>query len=1256
MACKTYKELYEDNKSYITSEADFKELVKLAREMEFADKVDTYEKHKLEVLDTLNAARPYLNRKRIELVDLQPTDTGYDVKYKYFTTDKIYESKIGEYGPFTFGEDIAFNMAARELNRLYSDKDFINEGRVGYDEVVVDMLNEPEKIIELAEEIADIDVVKERPADKKILMGNLEVAVEHLKTLTPELVVKLDKNAKKTGGILDTSKGFEIYTAIGKDNRNKSALEVYVHEMYHAITKFAIESKDAKIARELSEIRRIKNQLLDMDGIKEELVKMMPDKELAEGQVEAMLDYFADEKVGLHEFVAYAMTNPAVIHVLKRTKLDKRKEEHPDLASKLVSVIRNLFDKVKGYVTRSESTDMYTEMARLVTAVASANNRQLEAKRRSTMERIVGVFDVAENKVKDFVEKKSDKIKRRPMPQTKGKGVLSNAAYFGKLAARAVVDENAKRYLELGMNMMGLQPEGTVMTTIRDASESDPTQDMAERFGLISQNIDQYKEFVFTQVALELKKGFDRELTEAESIALTEMVLDTDLSTVWYDTDIAKVLENEKALGQEIEKRRNELEQLVDKGTYNNYMHQTKGLGHFMVAGQVSVEQLFNAHNIARKLNSAQPIETPDPKAERLIDELATLYAIKESKPESKRTVAKLLKEQENGVDLFVRYQEAHKDKTEDTLFSMPADKMKIIKGYSKEIFSPDIDFQIMPKSEARRMRQAGYKLVENVELGRNKYDSNGVEMGMFISTTQVRPNLHRVALRYTDTARRGTSLYDGHAMSKNPLGKDLAKRDVARLNKKVRDILEQVEKKEYKAEQSTYGLAPVFNNAGQIVDYRYMMNKQQKIDLLKMDRRAINVLGRTYSSTYDKEQTLKYNEEIMKFIEQDAEKNARKNTNIGRNNKLYVKIEKHSSNDEVKDIWSVLPDSIKKKHPDGFVVRRDLMHGLLGYRELTLAEMGPMKQLPEMMKHAVRVAEHIWKEIVKIAKVDIVLRVPTVLIGNVTSNMMYSLMSGYSPIEIAKLQLRGVAELNEFMAKTKEIIRLEALVKAGKGTKTTKRKVKALKNDLETSSVKELIDEGFYMTIIEELGLEEFQASNKFTELLEEKTEGMPTILRDGINLLYLNERTTIFKTMNMATQYSDFVARYAQYHLMVRKGADKEVAVKTVRDAFINYNKPNSRMVEWLNQMGFIMFTKYFTRVQKAIKGLGKDHPIKLITALLGQEYVLGDVEDITDQSMFSKDLGNMLYNPLDNFIRAITPSGAEAVGEVLSWGTTR
>ena len=1248
MACKTYRELAHEIKPLMQGESqeDIDKAIKEIRAMDYADRADLYESTKGWAIEVLNQSKPRLRNARVEILGIKNTGKDYLVsyKYKYSKNDTVYTKYIGSYSPFTYDYVKNFDGNRDDLFRLFSDKEFINEGRAGYEEVAVDNLNEPQKMIDLAQELAEIDTVESSAWHRNKLLEGVKTIVGPLREFMPAMNIKLNKAASRNGGMLDTSgKKVGLYVGVGVGNRHMTALEAYTHELYHSVTKFAIDRADARMNNYLREIRRIKNEFIE-NTTAEQLAEYMLVPDVA--AADEVLKYFSEEKVGLHEFVAYSQTNEAVMRRLADMKVTKDVEEHDNWASKLIAVIKSMLGRVLITVDKlPKNVDAYTAMEQLVFQLAQANNKTLEAKRENVMEKVTKPFVKAESSVVKFMEGLEEKAKNVPLPVLK-EGKLSKALYLGKMAARAFVDENAKRTLEVTAGLAGLKPEGTVMTTIRDMSESDAAQDVAERLGLISQNIDQYRDFEYTQVALTLKEAFNRQLTDEEMNALTSVLLDADISSVYYGMDVKAMLEDSNTLNKEIAKLKKELKSLAPEEDYNYYTEQADGLGYYMVTGKGNIAQLLNADNIAQKLNSTERKPRVGKDVVESIDKLASLYALKYTSTKEKSIVAELFESETNGIEVMTAYQLAHKEKTDEALFKTASDKFKKIKGYTKEIYPKDVDMRIAPLKSEKEMRDLGYKLHKPVT--KHAKDKNSVEMAMYLSSVQVRPNLHRVAMRYTDMGRRGTTLTESYSIAGSDNVSLKARRDIAVMTNEMSDIVAKMEKGEYTPNAEDYGIVPTLDNLGNVRDFRYIMNKEDKVNVLKLDRRAINTLGKMYASSYDKAASVSFNEQLMTFIEEDAANNY-KDSLIGTNNKEYVKLEKYSPNAEIKDIWNVLPDNVKIKYPDGFVVRRDLMHSLLGYRELSIADMPLFKQMPTTAKHSLRVAEKIWKEIVKVAKVDIILRVPTVIIGNVTSNFMYSVMTGHSPLEIAKLQLDGVRELNEFMNGTKQIISLTRKVEAGLASEAEKRKLTALTNDLQSSTVKDLVDEGFYMTIIEELGLEEFTGSNEFTSLIEDKLKNYPSFIQNGVNLLYLNERTKLFKAINMATQYSDFVARYAQYHLMVRKGATKADAVKTVRDAFINYNKPNSRFVEWLNQMGFIMFTKYFTRIQKVLKSTAKKHPMKVLMAIIGQEWVTGDIEDVYDQSIVTKDLGNIFYNPLDTFIRAITPSGAEAVHAV-------
>jgi hypothetical protein len=118
-----------------------------------------------------------------------------------------------------------------------------------------------------------------------------------------------------------------------------------------------------------------------------------------------------------------------------------------------------------------------------------------------------------------------------------------------------------------------------------------------------------------------------------------------------------------------------------------------------------------------------------------------------------------------------------------------------------------------------------------------------------------------------------------------------------------------------------------------------------------------------------------------------------------------------------------------------------------------------------------------------------------------------------------------------------------------------------------------------------------------------------------------------------------------------MKKKGHSEQAIMKTLRNAFINYNKPNSPLMEWANQVGLVMFTKYYIRIQRFIVSFGKENPFKTILAL-GIDGYLGDPATANDSFLLTAGVPGV-NNPLDIVERAITPGAFIAADNVLGSG---
>lgn len=1214
------------------------------------------------VTGIIKTLKPILDGKKVHVLDLERSDDGvFTLKYK--TDGKVFTAEVDDTGFETSNE--SFPLDHSTLSVLYSDYENVNNFD-DYEELALDITNNPEKILSTAEALIEADDYHNDEGHNSVLRSQLAAVVDSLVEMVPQLNIHINNAGDANYGQIDTETGnVHISKGIGG---SKSLMEIYVHELYHAVTHFAISGKSTATRGVSARMEKIRNYFLD-NTTTQDLITVSGNT-LTEEQADSLLDHLTNPKTGLHEFVALSMSNKAVMQQLKQLNMMEKKEEvEQSLFHRLLDAVYAVFKMAYHKATKEPKGDDFQRMVFLVNRLHQAHKKPLEAKRSISIRNLISMFDPYERKWSEFLaenKKKRDENISRNVPK-KGE---SDLRHYGRMIYRSFFDEQARDIVVNSMSLMTvrggynpLRPEGTIRSIFRDMRAGDQTQIDAEQMDMMSSVIDQKREFTAAGWVKVILNGFSRALTKDEESTLTDIVLDTDLSTLYknFEDRISSFLGSNGQIDIAAKEILKKLEALTDKRSVNFYNIQTTLLANYMDNHEDNIALLKNAHNIARKLGTVDEDYGVSDEVTELIDELTSLKALRKITKKKRAVLQTLIQEEPEGISNLVAFQGGQKDFAAKHLFPTVTDKINIIKGYSAQITNPDIEVTSAPLSRRAELEAQGYKLVQ--EHTKHELDGNVTGMGLFINNKFVMQSFHRIGMRMTDKGRRGTTITQSYSMSGENHPTLKAARDIQKMKVRREEVIRQMHEGEYKATPSDNMISPNFNRTGQVTDFSYGMSKDDKINLLDMERKVSTIMGRTAASTYDKKETEKFNEELMKLIRKDAEENLNpeKLSIIGRNSKEYIEISKDSTSSHVRTLWKILPSDIKRKHAKGFMVRRDLMYTYLGYREMSIAELPGIREFFDthqttqkaLIKHAVQFAEKLWQELIKISKADVIIRTPGVFIGNVVSNFMMMYVSGYSFKEITTLKYQGVKELRTYIADTKVGIELEAKQQAGIITKVEERRLNVIQNNLLNSPVKDLVDEGFYTTIIEEME-HGADTGSYFNKLAKKKLQNVPKILTTGVDLLYITENTKLFKLIEKGIQASDFAARYAQYHLMIEQGTPKSKAVNAVRDNYINYNTPNSRFVEWANRMGFIMFTKYFTRIQRVLLRYGKEHPAKLFLSILAQDLVLGDLDTFDDQSIFVKDMGNLFYNPWDNMMRVFTPTSLEAVDWVVNGGS--
>jgi len=214
--------------------------------------------------------------------------------------------------------------------------------------------------------------------------------------------------------------------------------------------------------------------------------------------------------------------------------------------------------------------------------------------------------------------------------------------------------------------------------------------------------------------------------------------------------------------------------------------------------------------------------------------------------------------------------------------------------------------------------------------------------------------------------------------------------------------------------------------------------------------------------------------------------------------------------------------------------------------------------------------------------------------------------------------------------------------------------RIAQLSDNVTTNPLSKLIDEGVFQAITEDL--DDAKSPYNFRDKLlsdyklDRLVDSEHTLVREGIRQSFMTEETSIFKLLMKATQYSDFIARFAlhSHNTEVKKMSESD-SLKDVIETFVNYDVPTSRQLQYMNDMGFFMFSKFLFRIQKVIFNLLKDHPVSVAISLLTQQ-VLVDAPDILDTAGLNLDgrVGFVL-GPLDT---ATDVSGLKNLGELVGY----
>lgn len=808
---------------------------------------------------------------------------------------------------------------------------------------------------------------------------------------------------------------------------------------------------------------------------------------------------------------------------------------------------------------------------------------------------------------------------------------------------------------------------GLVGRWINEIKGSDAYGRIIESFGGKARMIDKIAKDTMNmqhKLLIDSFKDEDRPngLNEIEKALLTKILLKTDIQCLDLKaSELKSILNSDKRLDEAIDK---ELEVIKaysrNNGDFNFYINSSKLLARYLISGDMSSITALNAVDIARKSGTGKNmmIQRPSQELVKSLDKYSTLLALKYTSKEHKSIVSTF---NEKGLDLFI---DSHRTYVNNSKTEINTDTYAgRSKGYTETLFDNSHDIRIGFEEQQNLFDSKGFKPIPNSLVG----NLGNKKLILYKDGFKEEHSRNGAAFMFTGYAKLGTSLYQFLDTEKEIL--DNTERSVrekainyrAELEKNRRSKMKQLHSKVmsynelHKLVKNYSNTFTIFDEFGNVAEYGLSMPTRLKKELGNTDD-GITILSKMQSTLLRQQMSLPLNKDLFNVLVMMSE---RKQESIlipdDEDNNRWVSLSDSSISPFIRNIYKTTDQQFKKmlakyKSDTGndLIVREDLLLDIFGQSDISIASKIPRNHY--ILKHVIDFAERLTKYIATQYKTLIVIKTPIVLIQNIISNMMFAVMQGISPIRVIssyKEDLRLLQNYKDTKEK-RDVLLIKKTVQSL--TKSEDTELTILNQKLKANPLHELMEKGFMQNIVEDVDLVQIDNTSYFDSKLQKLKNKLPSKLQTVLDVVYMTENTATYQIMTKATTYSDFLARSLEYKVGIEKlnkqnlskneyEKNKNNLLHTIIENYINYDKPHSAAEQWLNDMGFMLFTKYFKRVQSVIHRFAIKNPIN--TALfLAANAATVDLSNIMQSSMWIKDMGTIVNNPL-TFIPEISLS---------------
>lgn len=701
--------------------------------------------------------------------------------------------------------------------------------------------------------------------------------------------------------------------------------------------------------------------------------------------------------------------------------------------------------------------------------------------------------------------------------------------------------------------------------------------------------------------------------SERTMLALTEGVLRTDLSVFqgWSIKGLMELYKSPEALQKKITELENTLRAYSSGEALINAAH---SLGHFQIHHKGTEAYTFpNAEAIA--LNLSRLFKEVLTSEVSTIDQLASLVAIQQLSTNTKERVLSVYQSNPKAVKEII---ELHRVQKQVELRSRYAgDVYAPLKGNVTENFDSSRDIKVVPREAVADLKHDGYR--ELYTLQRNIGDPSTDPMVVMYSTVGGLNGWVQGAFS-TATNRRGIHNLDGRTITNGYDTYDAMQKNSVAIATSFKAYLLASNVPKTKRAIVNNGTMTTVSNTGTVTGQQYTIGLKEKQRYLGNMNGILEVLPRMYGHNIVVTNTGIYNQKVNEALKAGYEYDKKQGQLH-----TYMEVSPKAPTREGREAYRMMPpearDHAKTIWGDKMYVKTSLYEMTFGYRKVSMANiLKANSDSPQWAKtllrstlglfltdaqiiHYISIGGKVMEEAVDEIKDMIVVRSIKVLIDNLLSNTVQLVLEnkGMTISKAVRYTIEGLRLAKRYQENSFKLHRLQYEVSIERNPSKRielKSSIAILLEEQAKNPAKHLIDAGALTAIVEDLGenANPYSYSAKLGKKFDRYNSQLPESVQWVTGNLLGSKQSEWYKTAYKFTQLGDFGSRYAMEKNARENGTMNEEFMDRIMEAFVMYDLPSNKYLEWLGGTGTLWFMKYFLRIQAIILRNIKENPRKV------------------------------------------------------------